>query len=93
MSTKNKWLLGAGIILGLIVLFALPFAWQALFHAQGFGMIGYNNMPMMQGYGLSHMRGGMGFGVSFLWLLPLGLIVIIGLSIAALIKYLRTNPS
>lgn len=92
MSTKNKWLLGAGIILGLIVLFALPFVWQTLFHAQAFGM-GYNTMPMMQGFGFSPMRGGMGFGMSFLWLIPVGLLTLIGLSIAALIKYLRTNPT
>lgn len=92
MSTKNKWLMGAGIVLGLIVLFVLPFAWQALFPAQGFGMMmGYGNMPM-HGFGFSNMRGGMGFGMSFLWLIPLALLTLIGLSIAALIKYLR-NPS
>ena len=50
MSTKNKWLIGAGIVVGLIVLFALPFAWQTLFHPQGYGMMGYGNMPMHGGY-------------------------------------------
>ena len=84
MSTKNKWLIGVGIVLGLVVLFALPFAWQSLFHPQGFGMMGgygYGNMPM---------HGGFGFGMFFMWLIPLGLLTLIGLSIAALIKYLRT---
>jgi hypothetical protein len=91
MSTKNKWLIGAGIVIGLIVLFALPFAWHALFPAQGYGMMGYGygNMPM-HGYGFSPMRGGFGFGMSFIWIIPLALLTLIGLGIAALIKYLRT---
>lgn len=89
MATKNKWFIGIGIALGLIILFALPFIWQAVFPAQNFGM-GYGHAPMMQGYGPSHMRGGMGFGMFFLWLFPPALLTLIGLSIAALIKYLRT---
>jgi hypothetical protein len=98
MSTKNKWLIGIGIVVGLIVLFALPFAWHALFQAQGYGMTlapgasaggGYGNMPM-HGFGFSPMRGGFGFGMSFMWIIPLALLTLIGLSIAALIKYLRT---
>jgi hypothetical protein len=98
MSAKNKWLLGAGIILGLIVLFALPFVWQALIHPQGFGMMGYyGRTPMMYGNGFSPMHSGigfgMGFGMFFLWLIPLGLIILIGLGIAALIKYLRNNST
>ena len=93
MSTKNKWLIGVGIVVGLIVLFALPFAWHALFPAQGYGMMGgYGNMPMHGGadYGFSPMRGGFGFGMTFMWLIPLALLTLVGLSIAALIKYLRT---
>ncbi len=92
MSTKNKWLLGIGIALGLVVLFFLPSMWQALFPAQGFGMMGHGNMSMMDNAGFSHMRGGgmMGYGASFLWLIPITLLTLAGLSIAALIKYLRT---
>jgi hypothetical protein len=92
MSTKNKWLIGAGIVVGLLVLFVLPFAWHALFPAQGYGMMGYGNMPMHggQGYGFSPMHSGFGFGMSFMWLIPLALLTLIGLGIAALIKYLRT---
>jgi hypothetical protein len=92
MATKNKWFIGIGIVLGLIVLFALPFVWQAVFPAQSFGMmgLGYGHAPMMYGNGLWHMRGGMGFGMFFLWLIPPALLTLIGLSIAALIKYLKT---
>jgi hypothetical protein len=90
MSTKNKWFIGAGIVLGLLVLFALPFAWQTLFHAQGFGMMGGFPMHGGTGLGFSSMRGGLGFGMSFMWLIPLALLTLIGLGIAALIKYLRT---
>ena len=91
MSTKNKWLIGVGIVVGLIILFALPFASHALFPAQGYGMMGhgYGNMPM-HNYGFSPMRGGFGFGMSFMLIIPLALLTLIGLSIAALIKYLRT---
>jgi hypothetical protein len=85
MSTKNNWFIGAGIVIGLIVLFALPFVWQTFFHAQGFGMMGGGT-----GFGFSPMRGGMGFGMSFMWLIPIALLTLVGLSIAALIKYLRT---
>ena len=38
------------------------------------------------------MFGGMGFGMFFLWLIPIGLLTLIGLGIAALIKYLN-NPA
>jgi hypothetical protein len=91
MTTKNKWLIGAGIVVGLIVLFALPFVWQTFFHAQGLGgMMGYGNMLTSHGLGFSPMRGGMGFGLFFMWLIPLALLTLVGLGIAALIKYLRT---
>ncbi len=90
MSTKNKWLVGIGIALGLVVLFFLPSIWQSLFPMHGFGMMGYGNTPMINNSGFSHMRGGMGYGMSFLWLIPLGVLTLIGLGIAALIKYLRT---
>jgi hypothetical protein len=86
MSTKNKWLIGAGIAIGLIVLFALPFIWQAFFPAQGFGMMGYG----MHRFGFSPMFGGMGFGMSFMLLIPLAQLTLISIGIAALIKYLRT---
>ena len=93
MSTKNKWLIGVGIVVGLIILFALPFAWHSLFPTLGYGMMGYGygNMPMHggTGFGFSPMRGGFGFGMSFMWIIPLGLLTLIGLGIAALIKYLR----
>ena len=90
MTTNKKWLIGAGIILGLIVLFALPFVWQAVFPS-----IGYGHGPMMMGgSGFSPMRGGgmpgYGFGLGFMWLIPLALLTLLGLSIAALIKYLRS---
>ena len=87
MSNKNKWLIGAGIVLGLLILFVLPSIWQALFPAQAFGMMGIRHSPMM-GFGRSYF--GMGFGMFLVWLIPPGLLVLIGLGIAALVKYLRT---
>ncbi len=94
MTTKNKWLIGIGVVVGLLVLFALPFLWHAVFPAQSYGMWG--GMPMHGGMGPSGffpMFGGMGFGMFFLWLIPLGLLTLIGLGIAGLIKYLKTPPT
>jgi hypothetical protein len=93
MSTKNRWLIGIGIAVGLIILFALPFLWHALFPYQGYGMWGGMHMRGGIGPGFSPMYGGMGFGMFSMWLIPLGLLVLIGLGIAALIKYLKTPPS
>lgn len=92
MSTKNKWILGIGITLGLIVLFFLPSLWQVIFPSAGFGMMSHGNMGMMNQIGSFPMRGGMGIGMSFLWFFPLVLLALIGLLMAALIKYLR-SPS
>lgn len=92
MSTKNKWLLGIGITLGLIMLFFLPSLWQAFFPSAGFGMMNHSNMGMMNQVGSFPMHGGMGTGVSFLWFFALVLLALIGLVMAALIKYLR-SPS
>jgi len=86
MSTKNKWLIGIGIAIGLIVLFALPFIWRVFFPVQGYGMMGGYGM---HGFGFSPMFGGFGFGMFFMLLIPLGLLTLICLGIAALIKYLR----
>jgi len=88
MSTKNKWLIGIGIAIGLIVLFVLPFILRAIFPVQGFGMMGYGYG--MHRFGFSPMFGGLGFGMFFMLLIPLALLTLIGLGIAALIKYLRT---
>jgi hypothetical protein len=86
MSTKNKWLIGIGIAIGLIILFALPFMWRAFFPVQGYGMMGGYGM---HGFGFSPMFGGMGFGIFFMMLILLGLLTLICLGIAALVKYLR----
>jgi hypothetical protein len=92
MTTKNKWLIGAGIALGLIILFALPFIWQAFFPSVGYGMMGgYGRGPMMGGGYPMHGGAMFGFGFGFMWLIPLALLTLLGLSIAALIKYLRSS--
>ena len=90
MSTKNKWFIGVGILFGLVVLFFLPLIWHTLYPVTGYGMMGGYGM---HGSGFSPMFGGMGFGMFFMWLIPLGLLVLIGLAIAALIKYLKTPPT
>ena len=97
MSTKNKWFVGIGITIGLIILFFLPFVWQTLFHAHVIGgMMGYGNnpyshSPKMRGNGFSPAFGMMVVSAFFIWLIPLGLLVLSGLGIAALVKYLRSQ--
>ena len=95
MTTKNKWLIGVGIVIVLLVLFALPFVWHALYPVQGYGygMWGGMHMRGETGLGFSPMFSGMGFGMFFMWLIPLGLLVLIGLGIAALVKYLKKPSS
>jgi len=84
MSTSTKWIIG--IVIALILVLALPFIWHALFPSYGYGMMGYGRAPMMGGYGF------MPFGMLFMWLLPIGLLILIALGIAALIKYLTSKP-
>ena len=91
MKNSTKWTIG--IVIGLIVLFALPFVWQLLFPAySGYGMgmmrgYGYGwHMPMM-GYGFGFLP----FGMFFMWLIPLGTLVFLGLGIAWLVKQLTAK--
>lgn len=85
MSTTAKWLLG--IVVALVVLTAVPLIWSALSPAQGYGMMGYGRGPMMGGYGTAFHGP---FFMGLMWLIPLGVLILIGLGIAALVKYLST---
>ncbi len=97
MSKTAKWIIG--IVVALVILqFAMPFIWQLVFpvtNAYGYGM------PMMRGYGYGYgMMGGYGmhmggfgfFGGLFMWLLPLGTLILIALGIAYLWKKLTEKP-
>ena len=99
MSTTNKWLLGIGFIVLIAVMYALPFVFQGVnpFYGYGPGMMGGGRGGMMGG-GFYGMHGGMmgssyglfGFMHIFMWIVPLALLTLVGLGIAALIKYLRS---
>jgi len=91
MKNSTKWTIG--IVIGLVVLFVLPFVWQALFPAYS----SYYGMGMMRGYGggygfhapmMGYGFGFMPFGMFFMWLIPLGTLVFLGLGIAWLVKQL-----
>ena len=87
MSKSTKWIIG--IVIGLIVIaIVLPFVWQVIFPSYGYGMMGYGRMPMMGGRGFGFMP----FGALFMWLIPLGLLALIVLGIASLVKYLSNKP-
>jgi len=82
MSTATKWILW--IALGLFILsLVVPFVWQAVSPDYGYGMMGFGR-GHMGGYGYGMMP----FGMAFMWLIPVGLLVLIVLAIAALVKYL-----
>jgi len=93
MSKTVKWIIG--IVVALVVLqFAMPLVWHLIFPGMygGYGMMsgqgyGYGmHMPMM-GYGF------MPFGGFFMWLIPLGVLILIVLGIAWLVKQLTTKTS
>ena len=91
MSKTAKWIIG--IVIAIVILqFVGPFIWQLVFPGAytGYGMMGRGygygmHMPMM-GYGS-------GFGVLFMWLIPLGILALIVLGIAWLVKQLTAKPS
>ena len=94
MSKTTKWIIG--IVIALVVLqFAMPFVWRLIGPATG--AYGYS-MPMMRGGGYAFGGGmhspmmGFGFGGFFMWLLPLGTLILIGLGIAYLWKKLTEKP-
>jgi hypothetical protein len=97
MKNSTKWIIG--IVIGLVVLFILPFVWHLVFPAYGYGGMMGNygfslHMPMMMGGGSG--RGGFGmfpFGMFLMWLIPLGFLVLIGLGIAWLVKQLTAKPA
>ena len=94
MSKTAKWIIG--LVIAIIILqFVGPFVWQLIFPGAytGYGMMGRGygygmHMPMM-GYGW-----GLGFfGMLFMWLIPLGILALVVLGIAWLVKQLTAKPS
>jgi len=88
MSKTTKWIIGIVVVLVLLQ-FAMPFAWQLLYPAGNFG---YGMMRGGYGFGGMHSMMGFGFGGFFMWLLPLGTLILIGLGIAYLWKKLTEKP-
>lgn len=91
MNTTWKWIIG--VIVVLVVLFALPtFIWGFFGHggmmAGGYGNWGH---PMMGGYNY-HPFGGlfMGFGMLLVWALPLALL---GLVIYAAVRLANNSAT
>ena len=94
MKLNWKWIVG---ILIFVVLLVEPFVWQLFVPYNGYGsmMKGYGyGMPMMgYGYGMTPFHGALPFGMLFMWLFPLGLLVLIVLGIIWLVKQLLTKSS
>ena len=88
----NKTLNTILLVLGIVVLAGGIF-FAGSIYARSNMMFGWGNnqygFSMMNGGG---MMGGFGFGGIFMFLLPLGLLVLIGLSIAYLWKKLNEKP-
>jgi hypothetical protein len=77
-----------GIVLVLVVLLSIPIVWQLFMPYGGYGMMrGYGyGMPMMS-YGFGMIP----FGMLFMLLIPLGLLILIVLGIVWLVKQLTTK--
>lgn len=99
MSKTIKWVIGIAIAL-VVLQFAMPFVWQLIFPNAyaGYGVMGrgYGNgfgygmhMPMM-GYGYDMMNP---FGMFFMWLIPLGTLILIALGVVWLAKQLMAKSS
>lgn len=90
MSTTNKWLIGIGIVVLVAFMYALPFILQSgnPVYGSGTGMMGGG---MMRGSGMmDNYSYGYGLSSIFMWVFPISLLTLMGLGIAALIKYLRS---
>ena len=81
----------AAAVLGILLLAALILPW--VFGGMGYGMRPYGGM-MGRDFGTMHPMGWAGMGLG--WLFLLAILVLLGLGIAGLIKYLsepRSNPN
>ena len=86
---NNKWKWGFSIAIALVILLVPLFA-QIFLPNGGYQMMGYSygwHMPMMYG-GFGVMSFGM---MLIMWLIPLGLLILIGLGIAWLVKTLTAT--
>ncbi len=82
MKNSLKWI--HGISLTFAGLLLLPFAWRSFLPHNRYGMMDFAygwHMPMMYGG-----NGMMGFGMLFMWLISIALLVLIGLGIVWLVK-------
>ena len=87
---KLNWKWATGIMLVLAVLFALQFAWQLWMLYGGYG----SRMPMMRyGYSMAPLHGIWPLGMIFMWLVPFGELILLGLGIVWLVKQLTSKSS
>jgi len=84
MKLNWKWIPGIAIVL--IVLSSLPLAWRVFMSSGGYGMMRGYSMPMMR-YGFGMMP----LGMLFMWLIPLGILILIVLGIVWLVRQLTTK--
>ena len=99
MSKTTKWIIG--IVVAVVILqFAMPFVWHLIYPTSygivrggGFGF--GSHMPMMGGnsfgFGMHPMMG-FGFGGFFMWLFPVGLLILVVLGIVYLWKKINEKP-
>jgi uncharacterized membrane protein len=80
MKSKTGWILA--IVLGLVILFLLPSLLMGRFWLGGFnGMMGPG---MMGGFGYQNPLGF--FGMTLMWLIPLGVLVLLVIGAVALVN-------
>lgn len=86
---KNTWKWIIGVLAALLVLSALFFAFSPYFGVHG--MMTWRSHPMMGGFKYFPLGGfWMGFGMSFMWLIPLGLLILAAYGLVSLVN--KPNP-
>lgn len=93
MKKVNWWIVGIVIAVIALFLFGGMMAWGN----RGYGMMGGYNM--MGGYGMMHQGispvgwFGMGLGMIFMWLIPIGIVALIGYGAVTLARNTGVNPA
>ena len=87
MKKVNWWIVGIVAVLAALFLFGGGMMWGN----RGYGMMGGPGMMGSWGY-FPFGWFGMGLGMIFMWLIPIGILVLIGFGVASLVRNTGNPP-